>query len=76
MICVSKEPFGHRGDKQAVNVLIVSDSTPDPLPTSGADVSGMNADEVFAPFSVLYVVSTDAAHQIYIANESGEFVAQ
>ncbi len=76
MICVSKEPFGRRGDKQMMNVIIVADDTPDPLPTSGENVTGMSADEVFAPFSVLYVVSTEAAHQIYLANESGEFVAQ
>lgn len=58
-----------------VRAIIVSDSTPAALPTNGADVVGMSANQVFAPFSMLYVVG-DADAKVYIANEQGVFVPQ
>lgn len=59
-----------------VNAFIVADSAPGTLPTTGAGIDGMTADQVFAPFSMIYVVDPTAAHQLYIANESGVFVPQ
>lgn len=76
MVCVSSKPFGRRDGKHLVQAVIVSDDTPAALPVTGENVAGLTADDVFAPFSVLYVVSPAAAHQIYIADESGAFVAQ
>ena len=77
MIAVSTKPAGIRADgKKIVDALIVASTTPDALPTNGANVEHMNADEVFAPFSVLYVVDQSAATKVYIANESGLFIAQ
>lgn len=69
--------IGRRSDgKRIVQVLLVSNNTPDPLPTTGESIDGMNADDVFAPFSVLYITANDAANKVYLANEDGIFVAQ
>lgn len=68
---LSKATDGHR----IVRAFIISDDAPVTLPTSGKDVGRMKEDDEFAPFSVLYVVG-DAEKKLYIANESGEFVAQ
>lgn len=61
--------------KRIVDVLIVSDDTPSPLPTDGTNVDGLTSEHIFAPFSVLYVVG-DADKKVYIANESGTFIPQ
>lgn len=76
MKAVSVRPVSVDGDgHQVVDVLLVSDSTPSPLPTTGAGIVGLGPNYVFAPFSVLYVVNS-AATKLYIADESGHFVAQ
>lgn len=61
--------------KEVVQAFIVSDNTPGTLPTTGAGIEGMNANQVFAPFSILYVVA-DVPAKVYITNESGVFIAQ
>ena len=63
-------------DTRLVEAFIVSDTVPTPLPVNGENVEGLTAKDVFAPFSVLYVVGANAANKVYIANESGQFVAQ
>lgn len=72
--------INYKGDagsgKRLVDVLIVSDTVPAQLPANGENVEGLTAKDVFAPFSILYVVAANAAHKLYIANESGQFVAQ
>lgn len=72
--------INYKGDvgsgKRAVEVLILADTVPNPLPVNGENVDGLTAKDVFAPFSILYVVAANAAHKLYIANESGQFVAQ
>lgn len=60
----------------AYEVLLLADTTPDPLPVSGRDVEGMNDAHTFAPMSILYVVDPAAAHRVYVADESGVFVGQ
>lgn len=60
---------------QVVDAFIVSDTTPLPLPMTGANVDGMSANDVFAPFSILYIVN-DADTKLFIADESGAFIAQ
>ena len=76
MKAVSVKPVSVNGDgKQVVEALVISDTIPAALPTTGADVDGMSANDVFAPFSILYVVNSSAT-KIYIADESGAFVAQ
>lgn len=76
MRAVSVESKGIRGDgKEIVEAVILADTTPEPLPTSGLGVDGMTDDQVFAPFSLLYVVA-DETNKVYIANEAGAFVAQ
>ena len=68
--------MGTRSDgKEIVEATILSDTTPDPLPTNGANVTGMTANQVFAPFSMLYVVA-DVENKVYVTNESGTFVPQ
>lgn len=61
--------------KNRVQVLIVADETPNPLPTTGEGIKGLSANDVFAPLSVIYVVA-NVTPKIYVANESGVFVAQ
>ena len=76
MRAISVEKKGIRADgKEIVEAVIVSDTVPDPLPTSGAIVVGMTENQVFAPFSLLYVVE-DTTNKVYVANESGTFVSQ
>ena len=60
----------------AYEVLLLADTTPAELPKSGRDVDGMNDAHTFAPMSVLYVVDPAAEHKVYLADESGTFVAQ
>ena len=60
----------------AYEVLLLADKTPEPLPTNGRDVDGMNDAHTFAPMSVLYIADPDAEHKVYVANESGVFVGQ
>lgn len=76
MKAVTVQPKGQNSEgKEVIEAFIVSDSTPAALPTTGENVEGMNANQVFAPFSVLYVLA-DVTEKVYIANESGVFVAQ
>lgn len=76
MKAVQLKPVENRADgKQVVQALIVSNTTPATLPTTGATVDGMSAKQVFAPMSVLYVVA-DVEPKVYIANEAGAFIAQ
>ena len=63
-------------NRRVVEAVIVSDDTPATLPTTGEGIDGLLKTDVFAPFSLLYVVNPAAAHQVYIANESGAFVGQ
>lgn len=75
MRAISVSPVSVKDGKQVVMATILSDDTPETLPTTGALVDGMSADQVFAPFSLLYVVA-DVENKVYIADESGTFVAQ
>ena len=45
------------------------------LPTTGKNVTGLLPKDVFAPFSVIYVVA-DVSDKMFIADESGVFIAQ
>ena len=56
----------------AYEALVLADT----LPTSGRDVDGMNDAHTFAPMSILYVADPGAAHKVYVADESGKFIAQ
>jgi hypothetical protein len=76
MRAVSAEKLGVRPDgKEIMQVMILADTTPSTLPTDGTNVTGLTSNHVFAPFSLLYVVG-EADSKVYIANESGHFVAQ
>ena len=76
MRAVSAERMGVKTDgTEIMQVMILSDSIPSPLPTNGANVDGMTANQIFAPFSLLYVVG-DVDAKVYIANESGTFIPQ
>ena len=76
MVAVGTRAIGKREDgKQIIEAVVVSDETPAELPVTGDGISGMSADDCFAPFSVLYIVG-DAENKVYIANESGVFIPQ
>lgn len=68
---ISTRPDGVR----TVRAFIVSDTEPVNLPTNGKDVKGLMETDVFAPFSILYVIA-NVEDKIYVANESGTFVPQ
>lgn len=76
MKAISVKNIGTNGKGQRiVDAFILADMTPDTLPTTGADIIGLDENCVFAPFSVLYVAN-DAPAKLYIADTSGKFVAQ
>lgn len=76
MKAVSVNPVAfNRDGTRIVDVVIVADETPAALPDTGETVDGLNADDRFAPMSVLYVVG-NADTKVYIANEAGHFVGQ
>lgn len=60
---------------RVVEAVIVSDTAPATLPTTGAGITGLKPTDTFAPFSLLYVTA-EAENKVYIANEQGEFVPQ
>ena len=75
MTAVSVEYVGEKNGKQVVQAVILSDSAPSVLPTTGENVIGMNQNQVFAPFSLLYVTG-EADSKVYITNENGVFIPQ
>lgn len=75
MTVVSYNPIEIKDGHNVVECVIVSDTTPDTLPTTGANVKGMKDDDTFAPMSLLYITG-DVENKIYLADEDGEFVAQ
>ena len=75
MTAVSVVKMGERDGKDVVQAVILSNTTPQTLPTDGTNVKGMNANQVFAPFSFLYVTG-EAENKVYIANENGVFDPQ
>lgn len=76
MVAVNTQTFGMREDgKQIVQAVIIADETPAELPTTGDGIMGMSTDDCFAPMSIIYVTA-NVDTKVYIANESGVFVAQ
>lgn len=75
MKAISVVPVARNGQKEIVRAVLVADSIPTTLPTTGSGIDGMNADMVFAPFSVMYIVGKSDS-KVYITNESGKFIAQ
>lgn len=78
MRCVNTKPVGTdpKTGKQLVEAMIIADTEPENLPTTGEAIIGMSESEVFAPFSLIYVLAEDAKHKIYIAGETGQFIGQ
>ncbi len=75
MRAVNLEKRGTKNGKEIMQAIIISDSVPATLPTTGDGIVGMNDNMIFAPMSLLYVVG-DADSKVYITNESGTFVPQ
>lgn len=76
MIAIKVKPVGYRQDgNRVVEAYILSNDTPVALPTTGADITGMDENDVFAPGSVIYVLAA-VSTKAYIANESGVFIGQ
>lgn len=76
MKAISVERVGVNADgTEQVRAFICASATPTVLPTTGSTVDGMNGNQRFAPFSILYVVE-NADAKVYIADESGAFIAQ
>lgn len=77
MKVVSIESVGIRASdrKEIVRTFIVASKEPATLPVDGTAVEGMNANQVFAPFSILFITD-DTENKVYITDESGVFVPQ
>lgn len=74
MVLVESKFVGYNGSgKRVIQSVIISDDTPATLPTDGSTVTGMSADDVFAPGSLMIIVNDDA---VYLAGEDGTFVLQ
>ena len=58
---------------RVMDVVLLSDSTPSTLPTTGEGIEGQMASDTFAPLSMLYIAGNS---DVYIANESGTFIKQ
>ena len=73
MILVEWAPFDFTPDgRQRIKGLVISSTTPNPLPVDGTNVDKMRSDMIFAPGSVLHVTG-DADIKWYVANECGIF---
>lgn len=76
MRAVYVKPVGVTGGgARIVDALLISDTAPEVLPTTGAGIKGLEETDIFAPFSALYVVG-NAPVKIYVTNESGHFKPQ
>lgn len=75
MYAVNVKVLQETDEKRIVQAFIVSDTTPAELPTTGENVTGLLPTDVFAPFSIIYVTA-DVSDKVFIANESGVFIAQ
>lgn len=66
--------------RRAVYARIIASEEPSVLPRTGADVENLigtdSEDCVFWPGSYIFVTDTAASSQLYMADESGEFVPQ
>ena len=78
MRCVNTKPVGTdpKTGKQLVEAMIIADTDPETLRTTGEGIIGMSESEIFAPFSLIYVLAEDTKHKIYIAGETGQFIGQ
>lgn len=61
--------------KELVRAVIMADAVPDPLPLTGDGITGMTANQMFAPFSVLFITG-DVGHKVFLTGETGEFIQQ
>ena len=78
MRCVNTKPVGTdpKTGKQLVEAMIIADTDPETLPTTGEGRLGMRESAMFAPGSLIYVLAEDTKHKIYIAGETGQFIGQ
>lgn len=56
---------------RVMDVVLLSDTVPTTLPTTGEGIEGLLASDTFSPLSLLYIANTG---DVYTANESGTFV--
>ena len=71
MRAISVKEVGHTADgKRIVDAFILADADPDPVPVTGQNVTGLTENDIFAPFSMLFVLD---GPKTYVANESGRF---
>ena len=54
MRAVNLEKRGTKNGKEIMQAIIISDSVPATLPTTGDGIVGMNDNMIFAPMSLLY----------------------
>ena len=59
--------------EQEVRAFIIADTRPVIFPSTGADISNMNARQTLAPFTVVYVVNPT---EVWISNEHRQFIKQ
>ena len=57
---------------EVIEATLITTTVPETLPTTGDGISGMNANQIFAPFSTLVVLGENL-FAVYIADENGVF---
>lgn len=70
MKLVSSAIHGYKNGARVMDVILLSDTVPDTLPTTGEGIEGLFPSDTFAPLSLLYISNTG---DVYTANESGQF---
>ncbi len=74
-VSVSVKKIAPETGARVVEAIIVSDTAPAVLPTTGEGIVGLKPTDTFAPFSLLYVAE-DTDHKVFVADESGHFIPQ
>lgn len=75
MTCIQISDYRTNADgTKAVRALLLADTLPQTLPTTGEGIPGMTADMTFLPASMIYTTDTNADKSVYIVNEAGQWV--
>lgn len=73
MRAITVKEVGQTTDgKRIVDAFILADTDPSPVPTTGEGIKGLSGNDIFAPFSMLFVLD---GPKTYVANESGKFTS-
>lgn len=76
MKLVNMDTFECKTDgTKSVRALLLSSTAITTPPTTGAGIEGLNSTDTFAPMSIIYVTA-NVTNKVWIADETGTFIAQ